>query len=170
MNGTNGATGPIGATGPTGPTGPEGKEGAKGTTGPTGSNTLGGAVALFGSANKVASGQCIGASARFGQGSCPSSAGDDFMFTEGPVPAAGGSISNLQAETGVAVSSGKNATVNVIDETPTGAQTVVMTCVVSEGKRTCANTGATSIAAGDYLMVRIDSTSSAAAWRVSFRY
>ena len=92
------------------------------------------------------------------------------MFTEGPVPAAGGSISNLQAETGVAVSTGKNATVNVIDETPTGAQTVLMTCMVSEGKRTCANTGETSIAAGHYLMVRIDSTSSATTWRVSFRY
>jgi hypothetical protein len=86
------------------------------------------------------------------------------------VPAAGASISNLQAETGVAPATGKNATVNVINETPSGAQTVVMTCVVPGGAKTCSNTGSVAITAGHYLMVRIDTTSSATTWRVSFRY
>jgi hypothetical protein len=176
-NGTNGATGESGATGeegakgPTGATGPEGKEGAKGATGPTGSNTVGGAEAFFGSGAKVSNGDCIGNYTGFIEGKCPSAAGDDIKFTEGPVSAAGGSLSNLQAETGAAVEAGKNATVNVIDETPTGAQTVMMTCEVASGGTTCSNTGSAPVAAGHYLMVRINTTSSPTSWwRVSFRF
>jgi hypothetical protein len=60
--------------------------------------------------------------------------------------------------------------VNVIDETPAGAQTAVMTCAVPGGAKTCSNTGTVAVAAGHYLMVRIDTTSAATTWRVSFRY
>jgi hypothetical protein len=125
---------------------------------------------VFGSPNKVTTGQCLGNSGHFGQGSCPSSAGRDFDFTEGPVPAAGGSVSNLQAEAGAAPAAGKNATVNLIDETPSGAQTVAMTCTVSGGATTCSNTGTVAVTAGHYLMVRIDTTSLATTWRVGVRY
>jgi hypothetical protein len=67
-------------------------------------------------------------------------------------------------------SAGKSATVNVIDETLAGVQTVAMTCTVSAGAKTCSNTGTGTIAAGHYLMVRIDTTASGTTWRVSFRY
>ena len=94
----------MGADGATGPTGPEGKAGP---TGPTGSNTLGGPVALFGNEHNTTSGDCLSNSGNFGHASapmCPTTAGGDFIFTEGgPVPAAGGSISNLQAEAGARV-------------------------------------------------------------------
>ena len=101
---------------------------------------------------------------------CPTTGDADFVYTEGPVPAAGGSISNLQAETSTAVAAGKVVTVNVMDETSAGVQTVVMTCTVAVGATTCSNTGTAAVAAGHYLMVRIDTTDSARAWRVTFRY
>jgi hypothetical protein len=115
---------------------------------------------------KVATGECIGNTHFFAAGTCSTGAGGDFKFTEGPIPAAGGSISNLEAEAGTAV----NATVNVIDKTPSGAQTVVMTCMVTGGTKTCSNTGTVGIVALHYLMVRIETTSTATTWRVSFRY
>jgi len=101
---------------------------------------------------------------------CPKTAGRDFQFTEGPVSAAGGSISNLWAEAGTTVPSKKSSTVSVIDETPAGVQTVVMTCTVPAGTRTCSNTHTVPIEAAHYLMVRIDTTAPPTSWRVSFRY
>jgi hypothetical protein len=119
----------------------------------------------------VGNGRCISNSGNLdSQATCPTTAITDWIFTEGPVPAAGGSISNLQAETGTAVGSGKVVTVNVIDETPAGVQTVAMTCTVAVGSTTCNNTGTAAVAAGHYLMVRIDTTDSARTWRVTFRY
>jgi hypothetical protein len=101
---------------------------------------------------------------------CPKSAGHDFTFTEGPVTAAGSAISNLWAETGTAVPPKKNSTVNVIDETPTGGQAVVMSCTVPARATSCSNTGSAPIAATHYLMVRINTNAAATTWRVSFRY
>jgi hypothetical protein len=60
--------------------------------------------------------------------------------------------------------------VNVIDETPAGAQTVLMTRKINAGETTCSNKGMIGIAAGHYLMVRIDTTAPATTWRVTFRY
>src|SRR5262249_36611909 len=61
-----------------------------GETGSTG----GGAAAVFGSQGNVVTGHCIGNSSHFEESKCPTTAGGDFRFTEGPVPAVGGSISN----------------------------------------------------------------------------
>jgi hypothetical protein len=128
-------------------------------TGPTGPNTLGGHEAIFGSSDNVYGGQCLGNVANMHDGGkCPKTAGRDFKFTEGPLSAAGGSISNLWAEAGTTVPSKESSTVNVIDETPAGVRTVVMTCTVPAGARTCSNTSAVPIEAGHYLMVRIDTT------------
>jgi hypothetical protein len=101
---------------------------------------------------------------------CPKTTGRDFVFTEGPVSAANGSISNLWAEAGTVVPSAKSSTVNVIDETPSGVQAVVLSCTVAAGAKTCSNTGSVGIAAGDYLMVRVNTTAPPTTWRVSFRY
>lgn len=59
---------------------------------------------------------------------------------------------------------------NVIDETPTGAQKVVLTCEVPAGAMTCSNPGPMGIAAFHYLMVQIITTAPPTSWRVSFRY
>ena len=166
--GTQGVTGATGVRGATGATGPPGTTGSTGATGP---NTLGGHEAIFGSSDNVRTGRCLGNVANLSESSkCPKSAGGDFQFTEGPVSAAGGSISNLWAEAGAPVPSKKSSTVNVIDETPAGVQTVVLTCVVAEGAKTCSNTKAIPIEAGHYLMVRTDTTAAPTSWRVSFRY
>jgi hypothetical protein len=169
--GATGPTGPRGARGVTGAVGPTGPTGPAGATGATGPNTLGGHEAIFGSSDNVYTGQCLGNVANIhDRGKCPKTAGRDFEFTEGPVSAAGGSISNLWAEAGTTVPSKKSSTVNVIDETPTGVQTVVLTCFVPAGARTCSNTSVVPIEAGHYLMVRIDTTAPPTSWRVSFRY
>jgi hypothetical protein len=178
--GPTGATGPMGPTGPQGPTGKEGAKGVAGETGPTGPtgatgatgpNTLGGNEATFGSSGGVRTGQCLGNVADIGAHSkCPKTAGRDFKFTEGPVSAAGGSISNLWAEGGTTVPPKESSTVNVIDETPAGVQTVVMSCVVPAGARTCSNTSPAPIEAGHYAMVRVDTKARPTSWRVSFRY
>jgi hypothetical protein len=97
-----------------------------GPTGPTGSSAVGGHVAEFGSMPGVGNGHCIGNEANFNQqNNCPTAPTKDFQFTEGPVPATGGLLSALQAEAAAAVPTGKSATVNVLDETASGAQTVV---------------------------------------------
>ena len=128
-------------------------------------------MAIFGSEANVANGRCIGNSANFNQQStCPTTAAKDFKFTEGPVPAAGASVSKLQAEAGAVMSGERSATVNVIDETPAGVQKVVMTCTVAGGNKTCVNAGTAAVVAGDYLMVRIDTTGPGTFWRVTFRY
>jgi len=65
----------------------------------------------------------------------------------------------------------KSSTVNVIDETSSGVQTVAMSCTVPSGSTTCSNTApAVPIAAFHYLMVQITTTAFPTSWRVSFRY
>jgi hypothetical protein len=115
---------------------------------------------------------CLGNIANPVPGNCPNSAGHDFRFTEGPVSAAGGSISNLWAETGTAVPAGSSSNVKVIDENQAGIQTMVFECTapIGPGSTTCSNTGSVPIAAGHYLMVRIETTAPPTSWRVNFRY
>jgi hypothetical protein len=131
-------------------------------------------VAVFASEHSTSSGACLSNSANFAHSPappCPTTAEGDFIYTEGPVPAAGGSISNLEAQAGSAPAAGKRSIVNVIDETPTGHQTVVMKCEIYKAKETtCSNTGAIPIDKGHYLMVQIDTTASPTTWRVTFRY
>jgi hypothetical protein len=64
----------------------------------------------------------------------------------------------------------KDATVKVIDETPSRSQGVVMSCSVPGGKRPALTPGRLGSTAGHYLMLGIDTTSTATTWRVSFRY
>jgi hypothetical protein len=174
--GPTGETGVTGATGPTGPTGPTGAEGKEGKTGPTGaagSSTLGGAVARFASENKAKNESCLGVIGSFRAGKCQTStAAHDFLdVAEGPVPAAGGSISNLWAEAGSTMPVGDSATVNVIDMTPTsGPQKVALSCEVTAGQTTCENTEAAPILKGHYMLVRINTTAPRTNWRVTFRY
>jgi hypothetical protein len=103
---------------------------------------------------------------------CPTStrAGEFERWAEGPVPAAGGSISSLWAETSTPVPAGKSATVNVIDMTPPSGQSIVLKCEVTSGSTTCDSTQAEPIEKGHYLLVRINTTAPPATWRVSFRY
>jgi hypothetical protein len=172
-DGTNGTNGTNGANGATGTNGANGSNGSNGVTGATGSNTIGGAAALFGNEHGTTSGDCISNSANFAHSpapGCPTTAQGDYVYTEGPVPAAGGSISNLQAQAGSAAAPKKSSLVNVIDETPAGVQKVAMTCKINAGETTCSNMSMVGIAAGHYLMVRIDTTASATTWRVTFRY
>lgn len=165
-----GMQGPPGPTGPTGPTGTTGTTGTNGTTGPAGPEGIAGpgGVAQFGSSTPVTSGNCIGNIGNFGsEAACPTSAEGDFTYTDGPVPANFGRVGFLQAETGTA---GTTAEVHVIDETPLGGQTVVLSCTVVSAT-TCKNsTSSVVVAAGHYLMVRIDTTSLPGTWRVTFRY
>ncbi len=172
--GPTGAIGGVGATGATGPTGgvgPTGGIGPTGATGATGSNTIGGAVAKFASEDSVRSGMCLGTSGYFWPAGCPTNpAGSSMWFTEGPVPAAGASVSNLQAEAGAPVPLKKTSTVNVIDMAPGMGQKVILSCTVPVGATTCSNTGTVTVAAGHYLLVQIVTTAPQTTWRAGFRY
>ena len=89
------------------------------------------------------------------------------------MPAAGGSISNLEARAGTTARKGESWTVSVIDETPSGTQTTAITCAIGEGSSSCSNTAAAAVAPGDYLMVSIKPASrclTTTTWRVSFRF
>jgi len=128
-------------------------------------------VAEFGAELPVLNGECLGNYTHITlPGSCPTGAGHDFAHTEGPVPAAGGSVSNLWAEAGSAVASKDSSTVSVIKETPAGVQKVVMTCTVPAGATSCSNTATAAVAAGEYLLVQIATTAFPTSWRVGFRY
>jgi hypothetical protein len=174
--GTQGPTGPEGKEGKQGEpgaTGPEGKEGKTGATGAAGPNTLGGAVARFASKDNVDNGECLGVRDNFGHNHCPprSTTREFEKWAEGPVPAAGGSVSNLWAEASTPVPAGKSTTVDVIDTTaPSGTPSVVLKCEVTTGNTTCENTTAAPIAQGHYMLVRINTTAPPATWRVTFRY
>jgi hypothetical protein len=160
-------------TGVVGATGAKGATGGTGATGATGSNTTGGAVAFFGSAWPTLGGECIGSAGNFEvwPKPCPTNAQSDFYYSQGPVPAAGGSISNLQAQAGSNAEHGESWLVAVIDEKPSGAQTVAMTCTVLEKSNSCSNSGSVAIAAGDYMLVEIKPPVGwPTTWRVSFRY
>jgi hypothetical protein len=88
---------------------------------------------------------------------------------EGPVPAGGGIVTNLKATTNTAPGAGQSYLVEVMNNT-TGA--TLISCTVTTGNTSCQDTSTTSIAAGEYLQVRIDNQGGASnrMWRVSFRY
>jgi hypothetical protein len=130
-------------------------------------------VARFASGNNVDNGECLGVRANFGHNRCPtrSTTREFEKWAEGPMPAAGGSISNLWAEVSTPVPAGKSTTVNVIDMTPpSGTQSVVLKCEVTTGNTTCESTKAEPIPKGHYVLVRINTTARPATWRVTFRY
>ena len=171
--GVQGAAGATGATGLTGATGPVGANGSTGPTGATGSDTIGGAVGLFGSPLAVPPGACIGVAvgAPHPPSPCPRDPTEDFAYAQGPMPAAGGALSNLEAQAGEAARRGTSWTVAVLDETPQGVKTIALSCMVSEGASSCSNPGSASVHPGDYLMVEIEPGGGhLTTWRVSFRY
>ena len=81
----------------------------------------------------------------------------------------GGTVTNLVATTNKAPAAGRQAVVDVIDNT-TGA--TLEKCTIPAGQTHCSDSSSTPVAAGHYLEVRIDPTTTAlpAAWRVTFRY
>jgi hypothetical protein len=85
------------------------------------------------------------------------------------MPAAGASVSNLEATTNGAPTGTQSYTVDVLDNT---AGTVALSCSVTSSSAFCTNTGSATVTAGHYLEVRITHVNGAAGkpWRVSFRY
>jgi hypothetical protein len=129
-------------------------------------------VARFASIVPVKNESCIGIFGVWGSGSCgPSWGSGAFLdLVEGPVPAAGGIISNLWAEAGGALSGG-SATVEVLDLIPpSGPTNTALSCPVAKGGTTCENKGNVPIAAGHYMLVRVKTTALPTTWHVSFRY
>jgi hypothetical protein len=173
----------TGATG-TGATGPTGLIGATGPTGLAGSGSGAGEVALFLDTSNVSNNECIGNS-RFNtnqSAACPSpaAAADSFTseikYLEGPVPAGGGTVSNIEALIETPVTGAQTWTIEVVDNT-TGSS--LLSCTIntttSLSASACRSTGSAAVAAGHYLEVR--STKSQVtpvpgdrAVRVSFRY
>jgi hypothetical protein len=173
-------TGDTGLTGATGPTG----IGLTGPTGPTGASGTGGNVATFFSTADVHNGECIGNStfATNKHGACPAvvaanTYSADVQFLEGPVPAGGGTVSNLEATTDTAMTGSQSWTIDVIDNTaPTAV--VLLSCTInattSLSTTTCQNTGSAAVAAGHYLEVKATKGGSPLPadkpFRVTFRY
>jgi hypothetical protein len=75
-------------------------------------------------------------------------------------------VSHLFAQIDSAAA-GSGNTVNVLDN---GA--IVLFCTITSGNTTCTNPASVTVAAGDYLQVRVEDNAGAAdrMYRVSFRY
>lgn len=88
---------------------------------------------------------------------------------EGPVPAGGGTVTNLEVTSSIAPGSGKAYTVTVMSNT-SGAD--LLSCTISGSSTFCQNTGTASIPAGHYLQVKMTKTGNPSdpSMRVSFRY
>jgi hypothetical protein len=171
-------TAPEGKQGEKGEQGKEGPAGKEGKVGPAGS----GAVATFASFRSVPTGNCLNYTMLTGPGnaSCPSAT---TGFSSSPLlagmPANGGTVSNLYAETNSALTPGEAATVSVIDNT---SGVTLLTCgIESVSKGVCSNTAAATVAAapGDRLEVKITRKNpkcervgrcNTKEWQVRFRY
>ena len=174
--GKEGKAGATGVTGATGATGAEGKEGKEGKTGATGAAGAGGHVATFMVNAMVKAPECLG-NALFdfnNQGPCPVAVAafaytPDVRFLEGPVPNGGGTVTNLVATMSVAPAAGKQAVLDVVDNT-TGK--TLEKCTIAAGETHCTDSTTTPVSAGHYLEVKLDASTTAAAtaWRVTFRY
>jgi hypothetical protein len=155
----------------TGATGLRGPSGARGPTGTAGTGSSGGNQVTFIAVNNaVLAGQCI-SNGNLGNNvhaACPTPGIADTVYSEGPVPLGGGTITNLFAQMSTAPGVGNTQVVNVLDN---GA--VVLSCTVVNPATTCSAAGPVAVAAGHYLQVRIDAgagTYTGQTWRVSFRY
>jgi hypothetical protein len=181
-SGQNGSTGPTGPAGPTGATGATGQDGTNGTngtngaTGATGPAGAGGHVANFMSSSNVPNGECIGniIFASNNHGGCPSAVTantftSEVTFLEGPVPAGGGTVTNLEAVVNTAPTGTQSHTVTVLNNT-TGA--TLLSCSITAGNTSCQSTASGSVPAGHYLQVRINNVNGASSrqFRVTFRY
>src|SRR5262249_35910286 len=178
--GATGATGPQGqqgqqgAAGPQGPAGANGAAGAtgaQGATGPPGSGGSGGYVATF--VGSPPNGVDCLALIGYGSDGCeaptPANTYNNSKRLEGPVPAGGGTVTNLEVATDTAPGAGKTFVINVQDNT-TGA--TLLSCSITVSRKTCTNTGSAPIPAGHYLQVQVTGlpTRGAPSSRVTFRY
>jgi hypothetical protein len=87
----------------------------------------------------------------------------------GPIPASGGTITNLfvQLDNNV-TGTGASWTATVLDN---GVPTAVF-CTIPTGSQSCTSGASVAIAAGHWLQVKVTSVNGPAGrnWRVSFRY
>jgi hypothetical protein len=123
--------------------------------------------------------ECIG-NVTFGtdkHAACPaanSGYSAETTYLAGPVPAGGGSVSNLQAFTDAVPAVGASVVITVIDNT-TGVPK--LSCTITSASvpaSSCSNNGSAPVAAGDYLEVQVatsnDNSLQDKHYRVSFRY
>ena len=172
-NGATGATGPVGATG----AGSTGATGPQGPPGPAGTGTGAGAVVTFVGAPDLSNStpQCLGLFG-YGPGDCdgltPAGSFSNSKRLEGPIPASGGQVNNLEAVLDTAPG-GTNTYVIKVKDDSTGV--VLISCTVTGTAKTCQSNLATSAAvpAGHYLEVNVSRTGNpfkSPNWRATFRY
>jgi hypothetical protein len=94
--------------------------------------------------------------------------GPPVSFLEGPVPAGGGTVTNVEATVNTASCSASH-TVQIRNNT-TGS--VIVSRSITVGNTFCHNTSSAAVSPGQYLEVRIDLVSgpSNRQFRVMFRY
>jgi hypothetical protein len=162
--------GKEGKEGKQGEKGEQGKEGPVGKEGPAGSS----AVATFASFRNVRPGSCLNYTtlAGPGNGPCPNvTTGFSSSSLLAGMPANGGRVSNLDAETNSGLAPGETATVSVIDNT---SGVVLLACTVSSvSKGICSNVAVATAAAKaqDRVEVKITTeTTKSQKWQVRFRY
>jgi hypothetical protein len=134
-----------------------------------------GAVATFVATKEVASGTCLdyGGMAKTGSGACAAKTeGFSTSLRLAPMPANGGNIADLNADSNANVSGTDTVLVAVIDNT-TGA--TLLSCTVSSGSpHSCSNSSeAASAGPGDNVEVKITASGESGnkkAWRVTFRF
>ena len=97
----------------------------------------------------------------------------NITYLLGPMPAAGASVSNLEAVTANVGSDVNTAKIDLMNNS-TGL--VLLTCTINDASITtkaCQNTGSALVAAGQYLQVRVTFTGAGmddGVYRVTFRY
>lgn len=160
-----GSEGKEGPKGETGAPGPEGKEGPVGPAGDAG-------IATFAGKGKLGTGFCLNSTeyTKPGTGACPPSTTgySASALLDGPIPANGGKISDLYANTSPTVAGSETVTVRVIDST---TATQLLSCVIIGSHCENASVGG-SAAGGDNIEVEVTASpalNNDAAFRVEFR-
>ena len=175
QQGATGATGVVGSTGPTGQTGTTGASGKTGASGPTGAPGQSAGL-VFASLQAVPSGNCLYWADMQGPGesACPSATvgWSASPLLAGPMPANGGTISDLYAEMSGSLTGSELVLVSVIDNATGG--TLAACTVTGTTKNFCSSLGSGSAPAGHRVEVRVMVRSGVVGnnkqWRVVFRY
>jgi hypothetical protein len=135
-------------------------------------------VAIFLATSNVADGDCLGNWAISNNSSpqCPATpapAANTYTtsdIVDGPVPAGGGTVSNLEATVNTAPGVGNTHTVTV-QNASTG--TDLLSCQIIGTAVFCQNAGSAAVGAGAYVRVRVNHSAGAPTnsnFRVTFRY
>ena len=137
-------------------------------------------MAIFFSKEKVRNAECVG-NVEYGfmnHGPCPpatpaSTFSNETRYLEGPVPAGGGSVSNLEATSDTGPTGAGTYLIEIVDNT-TGGTLLSCSITAASPTQSCENNGTTPVAAGHYLQVRMTKTGSPSpkdtALRITFRY